>query len=258
MAGFDVKRKIAENVKKAAAEFAAREDIVTELGEPIIGYVDARHPLFDIFMDKNMSEHPKNIYRPGITLIVYAIPYEAPVADSNLQDDTPADKWVRAFTESMWLSMTLNRVIRDALNMTGRLSSCLNTPLDWNEKTFRSKWSHKLAAYAAGMGDFGPAESFRLNDGRYARIGSLITDGKYADDFDPMTDDQLEAVYLHILNNSRYIEADGAACTAEMIASCPGKAISENGIDREKCQDYCRSINEYVPCPDVCGKCFGF
>ena len=261
MVGFDVKRKIEENVKAATAEFMAREDVTTKFGDPVIGYVDARHPLFDIFMDKNMSDHPKNIYRPGITLIVHAIPYDPAVTESNAQDGAPSPQWERAFIESTWLSMTLNRIVREALNMTGRLSSCLNTPLDWNEKTFRGKWSHKLAAYAAGMGDFGPAESFRLSgdsNGYGVRVGALITDGRYADDFEPMDEEQLEEVYLHILNSSMYEEAPGISCSAEMITACPGRAISEKGINREKCQAYCKTIDKHIPCPEVCGKCFRF
>lgn len=259
MIGFDVKKHIQRNVQKTMEEFAAREDIVTKFGTPLIGYVDARHPLFNIFMDKNMSDHPKNIYRPGITLIIHAIPYDMEAMKSNEENGAPSPQWVRAFTESTWLSMAINRAARGALDMAGRLSSCLNTPMDWNEKTFRGTWSHKLAAYAAGMGDFGPAESFRTADGCYGlRVGSLITDGKYAEEVEPMSDEQLEAAYLHILRSSMYQEADGISCSAEMIAACPGNAISEKGIDRAKCQAYCKTIDEYIPCPDVCGKCFRF
>ena len=83
MIGFDVKKHIQRNVQKTMEEFAAREDIVTKFGTPLIGYVDARHPLFNIFMDKNMSDHPKNIYRPGITLIIHAIPYDMEAMKSN-------------------------------------------------------------------------------------------------------------------------------------------------------------------------------
>ncbi len=132
MIGFDVKKHIEQNVLKTMEEFAAREDIVTEFGTPLIGYVDARHPLFDIFMDKNMSDHPKNIYRPGITLIVHVLPYDVSVTESNREKGSPSPQWVRAFTESTWLSMAINRAVRGALDMAGRLSSCLNTPLDWN------------------------------------------------------------------------------------------------------------------------------
>ena len=44
MIGFDVKKHIQRNVQKTMEEFAAREDIVTKFGTPLIGYVDARHP----------------------------------------------------------------------------------------------------------------------------------------------------------------------------------------------------------------------
>ena len=40
MIGFDVKKHIQRNVQKTMEEFAAREDIVTKFGTPLIGYVD--------------------------------------------------------------------------------------------------------------------------------------------------------------------------------------------------------------------------
>ena len=47
-------------------------------------------------------------------------------------------------------------------------------------------------------------------------------------------------------------------CSEDMIRACPGGAISAEGIDKEKCRDYCRKFNETTPVPDVCGKCFRF
>ena len=42
----------------------------------------------------------------------------------------------------------------------------------------------------------------------------------------------------------------------ELIAVCPGKAITKDGIDRKACQKYCETIFRHVPSPDVCGKCY--
>ena len=47
-------------------------------------------------------------------------------------------------------------------------------------------------------------------------------------------------------------------CSEEMIAVCPGDAITADGIDRNKCSAYCRTLNETTPVPEVCGKCFRF
>ena len=43
-----------------------------------------------------------------------------------------------------------------------------------------------------------------------------------------------------------------------MIACCPAGAISEEGIDKFRCQEYCLKLNEHIPSPDVCGKCFKY
>ena len=42
----------------------------------------------------------------------------------------------------------------------------------------------------------------------------------------------------------------------ELIAACPGKAIAKDGINRKKCQEYCKTIFKHVPTPDICGKCY--
>ena len=47
-----------------------------------------------------------------------------------------------------------------------------------------------------------------------------------------------------------------AECSDEMIAACPGGAISKEGIDRKACQEYCKTIFKHVPTPDLCGKCY--
>ena len=258
MVGFDVKKNIEKNVIQAIKEFEEREDIVTKFGDPIIGYVDATHLLFDMFFTRQLSDHPKHIYRPGNTLIVHFVPYADDITESNMGNSEPSVKWSRAFTESMWLSMKLNRVIRETLNVVGRLSSCANTPIDWNEELHHENWSHKMAAYAAGMGEFGPAGSFCTKAGFGGRLSTVITDGKYADTPMSLSDQQLKEAFRTIITQCCYEGADNISCSDEMINSCPGKAISKNGIDRQKCQDHCKTIDEHIPSPDVCGKCFFF
>ncbi|MDO4546362.1 MAG: hypothetical protein Q4C25_09410, partial [Bacillota bacterium] len=178
MSGVDIKNAIKENVKLAIKEFEAREDISTKFGEPIIGYADTKNPLFDMFFSRRLSEHPKGIYRPGNTVVLHFVPYAEEIVKSNETGGPPSEEWTRAFTESMWLSMRLNGVIRETLDTVGRLSSCTNTPTDWNESVFHEEWSHKMAAYAAGMGQFGPAGSFHTSNGFAGRLSSIITDGR--------------------------------------------------------------------------------
>ena len=256
--GVDIKAAIEQNIKNAIEEFEKRDDIVTKFGEPIIGYANAKSPLFDMMFSRRLSNHPKSIYRPGNTVVLHFVPYAPAVAEGNEAADTPTEAWNRAFTESMWLSMRLNGVIRETLDTVGRLSSCTNTPVDWDEDVCHEEWSHKMAAYVADMGEFGPAGSFHTKNGYAGRLGSIITDGFYADDCETISSDKLEEIYQNMMTACCYEGARNVSCSQEMIDSCPGHAISASGIDRKKCQAYCKSIDEHIPSPDICGKCFRF
>lgn len=259
MVGINIKKKIEDNIRKTIKEFEETDDISTRFKDPLIGYASSTDMLFDMFFSRRLSDHPKSIYRPGNTVILYFLPYADDITESNTGGDMPSEKWTKAFTESMWLSMKINGVIRRTLDSVGRLSSCANTPTDWNEDTHHENWSHKMAAYAAGMGEFGPAGSFHTKAGYGGRLGCIITDGRYAEEPSEVPDSQqLEKIYQNILTQCCYHGSENVSCSAEMISSCPAGAISENGIDREKCQQYCKTIDEYIPSPEVCGKCFSF
>lgn len=258
MVGIDIKGKIERNVRQAVEEFEAREDIVTPFADPVIAYVNARDTIFNMLFDKQLTEHPKNIYRPGNTLILHFVPFEEDIPKSNIGGAAVSPQWRRAVIEASWLSMKINRVIRQTLGIVGRLSSLLNTQLDWNEETYQAEWSHKLAAYAADMGELGPAGSFHTKDGSFGCLGSIITDGKYCEEVEITDQHQLESIYENILTACCYQGAKNVSCSEEMIKACPGEAISHSGIDRAKCQKYCKTIDEYIPSPDVCGKCFSF
>ncbi len=258
MAGFDIKEKIERNVKKAVAEFQERDDITTKFGEPVIAYVYAKDPLFEMFYERQLCKHPKAVYQPGNTVIVHYVPFADEVALSNESGDKPSPQWTRAFTESLWLSMQLNRVIRGTLDTIGRLSSALNTPTDWDENLHHEEFSHKMAAYVAGMGEFGPGGSFHINGKYGGRLSAVSTDGNYAEISEPLSAEQLDEIYAKLHTQCCYEGAADVSCSQEMIDACPGHAISVNGIDRAKCQEHCRTIDEYIPSPEVCGKCFKF
>ncbi|MEG0157227.1 MAG: hypothetical protein RR626_04845 [Anaerovoracaceae bacterium] len=253
----NIKVRIRDNVKAAIKEYEGREGCNTTFGEPIIGYVSVDHPMFMLFFDEGVSSHPKEIYRPGNTLIVHFVPYSKEIIESNRGGELPSQAWSSAFYDSMHLSMYLNRVIRDTLDEVGRIHSSTAVPTDWNDETHRPSWSHKLAAYAASLGRFGIGGSFHTEMGFGGRLDSVLVDEHYA----PFEEKDLarfdfDQVLGHIRTDSKYLGAEDVEVSPEAISACPGGAITEEGIDRKKCQDYCKTINEYIPSPEVCGKCF--
>lgn len=155
--------------------------------------------------------------------------------------------------ESLWLAMEINRTIVRMLAAQGRLTSYLSSMMDWNTNKCHEDWSNRLAAVISGLGEPGPAGSVIVN-GRYGgRVSGVITDGLYAKRSEKLNQEEVDKAVREILE-----AAEPSHCSEEMIASCPGKAISETGIDKFKCQEYCLTLNEHIPFPEVCGKCFKF
>lgn len=249
-----LKKTIQKNAEATVEEFQKRDDIICRFDKPLIAYVNAEDVRFDMFFTRGLSDHPKNIYRPGRTIVLHYTPLSEDIVRANEAAAEPTEEWIAAGKESLWLAMELNKMIRKALGGQGRLTSCLNTMMEWNEETCREPWSHKLAAVAGGIGEIGPAGCLYVN-GRYGgRVGGIITDGIYTKKEEALTDAELRAEYDRIVKASVF----EGPCSREMIEVCPGGAISADGIDRFKCQEYCRRFNERVPAPEMCGKCFRF
>ncbi|MGI6721632.1 MAG: hypothetical protein ACOX4I_03585 [Anaerovoracaceae bacterium] len=270
----NIKKRMKDNVESAALEWQSRPEHHVRYGTPVLGYVSADHPLFMTYFDHHVCSHPKEIWRPGNTVVLAAIPYSQETIDSNRGGDRPSQLWTDAFFDSMHLGMYLNRVIRDTLDEVGRIHSGTNSPTDWNEETHRPGWSHKLAAYAAGMGRFGIGGSFHTENGFCGRVTSILVDEHYApfkeEDLEWQDNDHaLQFAWLdskydrrppNTIENEYGEKLDEISETfnvsREAIASCPGKAISSAGVNMEKCQAFCKTVNEYTPSPEVCGKCF--
>lgn len=89
-----------------------------------------------------------------------------------------------------------------------------------------SKWSHRHAAFAAGLGTFGLSDGFISEKGVAIRITSIIAEA----DLD-VTEREYEGHYDWCLY---YKSGICGSC----IRRCPARAISEKGHDKEKCIAY--------------------
>lgn len=257
----DLKKYVTRRINETFDEYLESTEVKTEFGRPIIGFASTEHPLFDTFFSRGENDHPKNIFRPGYSAIVAYVPYYV--------GDTPEE--VRnSFFESIHLVMRINAVIKQCLTDVGRLYSGCSNLIDWDKAHHRREWSDHLVAYLAGLGSFGPAGSFVLSKdvipegapynepGWAGRVGTILTDGFYADKAPEMSNEELEAEFERIQTACRFLGAEEVQCSEEMIAACPGGAISAAGIDRATCQDYCETINSRTPSPDVCAQCYRY
>lgn len=247
-----VRAKIQENMNTALKEFEQENSCEGMFKAPIITYHYAKDPIFDTLYRMGLCDHPSKVYRPGNTIITYFVPYSDSVIESNKEGNAPSAEWVEAYGKGSVLTMRLNRTIRETLEWRGRLVSYLNTQLDWDEKKARETWSHKTAAYIAGMGKFSTAGSLVTSEGFAGRFSGMITDGLYFDE----KPEGLPTAEAEKIADTIVEDSYGKCPSAECIKACPCGAVSEDGIDRFKCQQHCKTINKYIPSPDVCGKCY--
>lgn len=248
-----LKTAIEVNVRKAIDEYETENNCTGTYQDPVIAYHDAKDPAFDTFFRMGICRHPAEIYRPGNTLVLFFLPYREDIVESNRGGTATSDQWLTAYKKGTGLIMRINRAIRNTLESRGRLVSCLNTPIDWNEKKAAEEWSFKLASYLAGMGEFSTAGSFVTAKGFGGRFSGIITDEVLYEEKPQMrTPEEYEAMIAGIKKATLYEGTPSDEC----IAACPCGAISKDGIDRFKCQQHCKTLNEYVPSADACGKCF--
>lgn len=258
MWGIDIKKRIEDAVIVTVNAYREEKGLSDKFLNPIIGYASANNPLFQTFFDLNWTMHPKEIYRPGNTVIIHFLPFTSGVIESNRSGGEPSKEWVAAYESAIMLSAHINGCIKQTLEDLGRLASLTNLPNDWNEERDGPDWSHKLAAYVAGMGDFGIAGSFNTSAGSAGRFGSLITDcviepSKHWTEAEMASP---EIIADSIEKSCLFAGSGGADISENVILRCPAGAINIDGVDRMSCRKYCAEQQQIVPASDVCGKCF--
>ena len=97
---------------------------------------------------------------------------------------------------------------------------------------FASNWSHRHAAYVAGLGTFGLCDGLITPIGKALRWCSIILDRKFPADKRPYDDIHEWCLYYH-----------NGSCRA-CIEACPAHAISEQGHDKSKCNNYIAEFKE--------------
>jgi len=146
----------------------------------------------------------------------------------------------------------VNGVMRGTFDEIGYYeTSGANSPGDWAEEICRPRWSHKHAAFLAGLGDFGAAGALYTSAGFAGCFGSVITAYRLEPSRE-WTEDELSgkealcgAIEKAILSAPDY-----------KIPLCPVGAITAKGVNRAVCAEFCKKQDQPAPLPEVCGKCF--
>lgn len=217
----------------------------TRWREPLVAFADAEDPLFGE-LKRAVSEshaHPKDLLPEARTVITYFLPFDFSIGDGNLAAFLASPVWAQAYVDTNLLIGEIGGHLEACLRERGYEAFVPPATHNFDSQRLVSDWSHRHAAFIAGLGRFGINHMLITEKGCCGRIGSLVTtlavgaDSRPSDEF---------CLYLR----------DGSCL--HCAVHCPVGALTAEGYDRHRCYAVCLQNEEAfqeIGKADVCGKC---
>lgn len=240
-----MKKKIENLIQNYIANCKQQDETSSEWKMPVIKYAAADDPMFKELKDAVSEDHlmPEDILPGARTVITYFIPFSNKIANSNIEGKYSSHQWAKAYVETNQLITELNQHLKNELSERGYQASLIAATNNFDKERLLSDWSHRHAAYIAGLGTFGINNMLITEKGCAGRVGTLITDLK------------IEA--SERTEKERCLNKAGFKCS-KCVDRCVNGALQEDSFDRHQCYDLLLENDELHPeseLTDVCGKC---
>jgi epoxyqueuosine reductase QueG len=231
--------------QEIAAAVAAGQGSRAAWKAPLVAYADAHDPIFAQLKEIIRPTHatPGELLASAQTVITYFLPFDEGVPRSNRPGRYASEAWAVAYVETNTLIRAINDRLAQGLKARGFASVVLPPTHNFDAQSLLSDWSHKHAAYIAGLGQFGLHQMLITAAGSCGRLGSLVTSAR----LEP-TPRSPQPACLYKYDQS---------CTV-CVNRCPNGALTESGYDRHTCYALClenADKNQQLGLADVCGKC---
>lgn len=213
--------------------------------EPLVGFASADDPLFSQVSEIVGPEHiqPKDILPEAKTVVAFFLPFSENVVDSNRKSIEVSSEWAQSYLEANALINKISEKVVRMLAARGITGGTIKATHTYNEKTLTTAWSHRSAAFIAGLGRFGVNRMLITPMGCAGRYGSVIISEEIAPDHRP------EEEFCTYLKNGH--------CQL-CVKTCPTKALTVDGFDKHKCYGHLLEVSKgfaALGLCDVCGKC---
>ena len=234
---------------------------------PLVQFADGNDPLFAEYktyvhpthftpreaLAKALNKRPEDM-PARLSIISWVLPFTSRIREANRRHTrTPSRFWLNAY----WYGEKFNRATREhVVKFLTELGYLAVAPVLQpyfkmkltKEKGYYSNWSERHIAYVAGLGTFSLSDGFITERGIAHRCGSAITNLVL-----PVSPRTAKDPYSNCLF---YMNGKCQAC----IARCPARAITENGHDKRKCQEYIKAefhylLKELTAREESCGLC---
>jgi hypothetical protein len=213
-------------------------------GQPVFGYASGDDPIWDVFA-RDIGE---GYWRPAETIerafpgsgaraadlsvaVIICPQTKATMADQRRATGFPAKRWVRSRFLHNQVIDPLSDAVAAALAAAG-VRAVVPDHLDGFAQRphpryqIASPWSHRHAAFAAGLGTFGLCDGLITGVGKAHRLASLVLERALAP-----TPRPYEGPYDYCLWHAK------GTC-AKCVDRCPAGALSRAGHDKLRCLDF--------------------
>jgi epoxyqueuosine reductase QueG len=177
------------------------------------------------------------------TVVAFFLPFSEDIIRANRHDPGIAREWALAYAETNQLIETISLALEAALAADGIKTVVQKATHNFNQQDLTAPWSHKSAAYVAGLGTFGLNQMLITPAGCAGRFGSMVISAKIAPSPRPA------GHYCLYFQNGK--------CRF-CVDRCPTGALTFEGLDKQKCYAHLLEAAKLFPdlglC-DICGKC---
>ena len=239
------KKQIHTEIRRFVARKRLELDRPDAWRTPLAGFCSASDPLFQELKKVVSPTHalPHDLLASAQTVIAYFIPFGRSIAESNKAGRPASRAWAELYVQTNNLIRALGEHMKGLLEALGYESMAPPATHNFDRERLISDWSHRHAAYIAGLGTFGLNNMLITHRGCCGRIGSLITSLAVTADERPT---QERCLYRH-----------NSSCML-CVGRCVGSALFPDRFERNKCYAMCQE-NEArfkdLGKADVCGKC---
>ena len=217
----------------------------TDWEAPLIAFASATDPAFDRLRAAVGRSHktPRELFPTSETVVVYFLPFVREIVESNDSIGKSSEQWARAYVETNKLIIDMNEHLVKELKDFGIGALSLVPTYNFDPETLTAGWSHKHAAFIAGLGTFGLHKMIITEKGCAGRLGSFLIDTEI-----PPSPRPFFEYCLYKYNRS----------CRKCVDKCTFGALREDSYDRFACHEILKGNNErygHLGPSDVCGKC---
>jgi epoxyqueuosine reductase QueG len=209
---------------------------------PLVGFSDAQDPLYDeaVRIVGPPLRHPREILPAARSVVSFFVPFRLEVVVSNRGRGPVSEAWLKSYLAANDLINDASRTLAALLEGRGHAASPAPATHGFDPKVLKAGWSHRSAAFVAGMGRFGLNRMLITRLGCAGRYGTVFVSAEL-----PRGD--------RTADEPCRFHRDGG-CRA-CLKACPAGSLREDGFDRFKCNDRLQENKKLSGTADVCGKC---